>query len=218
MRVVILGCGRVGSELAKMLVRDGHEVTVIDLKPEAFSRLGENFLGETVIGTGIDPDTLIRAGIQKADVFAAVTEGDNRNIMSALVAKTLFNVKQVLIRCYDPNRTSIYRELGLETICPTLVGAAELYKVIAQGVPLNSMSIDGGQHQVVEWVMDEKQAGRKIRSLSIPEEATVGALIRDGAASMPLSDTALRPGDRLIIVVKTEAIGKVHAMMNGDES
>ena len=105
MRVVILGCGRVGSELAKMLVRDGHQVAVIDLKPEAFRRLGSAFSGEIIVGTGIDPDTLIRAGIQQCDVFAACTEGDNRNIMSALVAKKMFEVKTVLVRIYDPRRT-----------------------------------------------------------------------------------------------------------------
>ena len=215
MRAVVLGCGRVGSELAKMLERDGHHVSVIDLKPEAFRRLPSGFKGEIVVGTGIDPDTLIRAGIQQCDVFASVTEGDNRNIMSALVAKRMFNVSNVLVRIYDPRRTSIYRELGLETICPTLVGAAEFYKVIAHGEPMLSMSVDGGQHQVVEWLIDEKHAGVKIRSLPIPEDATVASLIRDGSASVPMSDTVLKEGDRLIVLVRTSAMGDMRAIMNG---
>ena len=215
MRVVILGCGRVGSELARMLSGDGHQVAVIDLKTEAFRRLGSAFKVETIVGTGIDPDTLIRAGIQQCDVFAACTEGDNRNIMSALVAKKMFEVKTVLVRIYDPRRTEIYRETGLETICPTLVGAAEFYKVIAHGDPMVSMSVDGGQHQIVEWLLGDDHGGQKIRSLRIPDDATVAALIRDGNAAVPLSDTVLQAGDRLIILTKTTGIGEMRALMNG---
>jgi len=213
MNAVILGCGRVGSELAKMLAADGNHVTVVDLKAEAFRRLGGNFSGGTIVGTGIDPDTLIRAGIQEADVFAAVTEGDNRNIMSALVAKRMFNVSKVLVRIYDPRRTSIYQETGLETICPTLVGAAEFYKVIAQGEPMLSMSVNGGQHQVIEWLLTESQAGRKIRALRIPDDASIAALIRDGNLSVPLADTVVATGDRLIVLVKTTAMNAMHAVM-----
>ncbi|MBA2679728.1 MAG: TrkA family potassium uptake protein [Ktedonobacteraceae bacterium] len=123
MKIVILGCGRVGSTLATMMDREGHEVSVVDYSNDAFQRLDPSFGGETVVGNGVDEDVLIRAGIKEADAFAAVTNGDNRNIMASQIAKEIFHVKKVVCRIYDPMRQSTYNELGLETICPTVVGA-----------------------------------------------------------------------------------------------
>ncbi|MGZ3609430.1 MAG: potassium channel family protein [Ktedonobacteraceae bacterium] len=123
MKIVILGCGRVGSTLATMLDQSGHEVSVIDYSSEAFQRLSPDFKGETIPGNGVDEEILIRAGIKEADAFAAVTNGDNRNIMASQIAKEIFKVKKVMCRIYDPIREETYRELGMETICPTKVGA-----------------------------------------------------------------------------------------------
>ena len=123
MRVVIMGCGRVGSQLAARLDREGHEVSVIDANQKALRRLPDDFGGHTVVGTGIDEDVLRAAGIEQADAFVAVTEGDNRNIMAAQVAREIFRVPEVVARIYDPVREEIYRGLGLDTICPTkLIG------------------------------------------------------------------------------------------------
>jgi len=121
MRIVIMGCGRVGSQLAVQLSREGHEVSVVDMTQKSFQRLPEDFRGLTVIGTGIDEDVLRAAGIEGADAFVAVTEGDNRNIMAAQVAREIFGVPEVVARIYDAGREAIYRELGLDTICPTTV-------------------------------------------------------------------------------------------------
>ena len=121
MKIVIMGCGRVGSRLATQLDREGHAVSVIDVNPRQFKRLGENFSGNTIIGTGIDEDVLRSAGIDGADAFIAVTEGDNRNIMASQVAKEIFGVPEVITRIYDPVRNKIYRGLGLDTVCPTLI-------------------------------------------------------------------------------------------------
>ena len=123
MKLVILGCGRVGSTLAAMMDATGHAVTVIDRNSEAFRRLGDNFQGKTLVGEGVDEDVLRRAGIEEADAFCATTEGDNRNIMASQVVKTVFNVPKVITRIYDPIREESYRELGLETVCPTVMGA-----------------------------------------------------------------------------------------------
>jgi len=123
MKIVILGCGRVGSTLATMLDQSGHEVSVIDYSSEAFQRLSPDFKGETIPGNGVDEEVLIRAGIKEADAFAAVTNGDNRNIMASQIAKEIYNVKKVMCRIYDPIREETFRELGMETICPTKVGA-----------------------------------------------------------------------------------------------
>ena len=123
MRVVILGCGRVGSTLALMLDSEGHEVAIIDRDSAAFRRLGEGFGGQAIAGIGISADVLREAGIEHASAFLAVTNGDNTNIMAAQIAKVLFRVPRVMARIYDPLRAEIYREVGIETLCITTLGA-----------------------------------------------------------------------------------------------
>jgi len=130
MRVVILGCGRTGSYLAKMLVAEGHQVTVIDKDSASFARLGRDFPGDLVVGTGIDEDVLRQAGIEQAEAFVAVTHWDNANVMAAQVAKEIFGVPRVICRIYDPLRNEIYSALRLETICPTLWGATRVKEVL----------------------------------------------------------------------------------------
>jgi trk system potassium uptake protein TrkA len=119
MKAVIMGCGRVGARVAGLLDHTGNEVTVIDVDSKSFRRLPSGFGGETIIGTGIDEDVLRRAGIEDADAFIAVTNGDNRNIMAAQVARLIFGVPEVVCRIYDPVREDTYRRLGLTTVCPT---------------------------------------------------------------------------------------------------
>ena len=126
MNVVIVGCGRVGSTLAASLDRAGHTVSIVDQDSQAFARLPDEFHGHTIVGTGIDEDVLRRAGADRADAFAAVMTADNRNIMAAQVAKHVFNVQRVVCRIYDPLREETYRALGLETICPTTIGAEQI--------------------------------------------------------------------------------------------
>jgi len=123
MNVVIVGCSRLGARLASVLDKRGHTVSVIDVNPVSFSRLREGFSGETVIGTGIDEDVLLEARIDRADMFIAATNGDNRNIMSSQMAKNTFGVKQVLCRIYDPVRAEAFGKLGVTTICPTVTVA-----------------------------------------------------------------------------------------------
>ncbi len=119
MNFVILGSGRVGSRLATLLDKMGHQVAIIDKNADAFKRLPMSFKGQSIIGVGIDEDVLKSAGIEQADVFAAVTNGDNTNIMASQIAKEVFQVKRVIARIYDPIREATYHALGLETICPT---------------------------------------------------------------------------------------------------
>ena len=120
MKVVIVGCSRLGARLATILDGQGNDVTVIDVDSLAFRRLPESFGGSTVIGTGIDEDVLLSAGIDRTDVFIASTNGDNRNIMAAQLALNAFGVRRVLCRIYDPVRAGAYRNLGIDTICPTV--------------------------------------------------------------------------------------------------
>lgn len=131
MKVVILGCGRLGAHLARRLDREGHWVTVIDRNSEAFARLGSDFRGTMVLGTGIDEDILRRAGIESADAFVAVTNGDNTNAMASEIAKLVFKVPRVVARLYDPVREDTYHTLGLmETVCPTTIGSDKIHEIV----------------------------------------------------------------------------------------
>jgi trk system potassium uptake protein TrkA len=126
--VIIMGCGRVGARLAQMMTRAGHEVTIMDIKSSAFSRLGADYRGTTILGNGIDQEVLKRAGIERADAFVAATQGDNRNIMASQIAKHVFGVKRVVTRIYDPLRSDTFAALGLQAISPTIIGANAFYE------------------------------------------------------------------------------------------
>jgi trk/ktr system potassium uptake protein len=141
MRLLILGCGRVGATLANIMNKDGHEVTVIDLNSDAFERLGSDFEGTTIVGDGMDEDVLIRAGIEDAQAFAAVTNGDNRNIMAAQIARHTFGVPKVICRIYDPIRQETYNALGLESISPTVVGAKLIKTALLNDAPRSKSAV-----------------------------------------------------------------------------
>jgi len=137
MNVVVMGCGRVGARVASILDNNGHRVTVVDTDAQAFRRLANEFSGDTIIGTGIDEDILRSAGIEQAHAFVAVTNGDNRNIMAAQVARQIFDVAEVIVRIYDPVREDTYRRLGLTTVCPTTtISALIMDQVVGAGEPL----------------------------------------------------------------------------------
>lgn len=130
MNIIIVGCGRVGAFLARDLDRAGHNVTIVDRNQESFGRLGHDFSGTMILGTGIDEEVLRRAGIETADMFVAVTNGDNTNAMSAQVAKYLFHVPKVVARLYDPIREETYKTLGLETVSPTTIGVEKIKETL----------------------------------------------------------------------------------------
>ena len=131
MRIVIMGCGRLGVYLARHLDAEGHDVTVIDRSSDSFARLGSEFHGTMVLGTGIDEDVMRRAGIERADAFVAVSNGDNTNAMAAEIAKLVFKVPRVVARLYDPVREDTYHTLGLmETICPTVMASEKIHEIV----------------------------------------------------------------------------------------
>ncbi len=130
MKLVIVGCGRVGATVASMMVVAGHKVAVVDTNPKSFDRLGTNFPGEMILGNGIDADVLREAGIEEADGFASLTNGDNRNIMAAQIAREIFHVPKVITRINDPIRADVFGELGLKAICPTLTGAEAIHRML----------------------------------------------------------------------------------------
>lgn len=123
MRIVIMGCGRVGAQIAGLLEDEGHDITILDIDTYSFRRLPPDFKGTALLGNGIDEDVLKRAGIEEADVFVAMTQGDNRNVMAAQIAKHIFNVPRVISRIYDPLRQELYDTLGIEAFSPTTIFA-----------------------------------------------------------------------------------------------
>jgi trk system potassium uptake protein TrkA len=149
MKIIIMGCGRRGAELAALMDREGHEVTVMDVDTAAFSFLPDSFEGTKIVGNGIDENTLRRAGIEQADAFVATTRGDNRNVMAAQMAKHIFNVPRVITLVHDPIREEMYRSLGLRTVSPTRVVARFLKEALEveetpEGVPASSASPESG--------------------------------------------------------------------------
>jgi trk system potassium uptake protein TrkA len=133
MNIIIIGCGRVGAQLASLLDAEGHKITILDINGHSFRRLPPNFSGTALLGDGTDPEVLKKAGIQEAEAFVAVTEGDNRNVMAAQVARHIFNIQRVICRIYDPLRRDIYELLGIEAISPTTIFAQILKdKILGQ--------------------------------------------------------------------------------------
>jgi trk/ktr system potassium uptake protein len=206
MKYVIVGCGRVGSQLAKLLASERHDVVVVDENPAAFKRLGARFPGRVEVGTGIDYDVLKRAGAEDADGFIAVTDGDNRNVMAALIAQRMFHIKKIVARIYDPPRGQIYRELGIETVCPTTMGA----KVIRDrllNMPFESMpSFDYGSISTLSLIVPKSLAGTCVSELEEDGRVRIAALRRLGAVTIPSRDLALQEKDEIRAIVAPEAL------------
>jgi len=207
MRYLIVGCGRVGSALAKLLDADGHEVIVVDQNPAAFKRLGSKFKGHEVVGTGIDYDVLKRAGAAAADGFVAVTDGDNRNIMAALIAQRMFKIKRIVARIYDPPRGQMYRDLGIQTVVPTTVGA-KLIRDTLMDLPWDSLqSFDFGKVTSLSAIVTAEDAGKHVGEIERPGLIRIAAIRRDTAGVMVASnDLVLQAGDEINAIVAPEAI------------
>ncbi|MHB9145068.1 MAG: potassium channel family protein [Symbiobacteriia bacterium] len=213
MYVVIVGCGAVGSRLARTLSREGHDIVVIDSNPEAFKSLGTGFNGSTVAGTGIDEDVLRKAGIGQADALAAVTNNDNTNIMTAQVAKEIFGVQRVMARIFDPDREYVYHELGLETISPTAVGVERIKNALLADGCQRQMGLGAeGEVQVVEIRVPASAAGRTVQELELTGKCVVGAVLRHEHAKVPFPDFAVQEGDRVLATIRTDYLKKVREL------
>lgn len=206
MFVVIVGCGRVGSQLATLLSAEGHNVVIIDREPKAFRRLGTVFNGVTIVGNGFDEEVLREAGIEKADAFAALTDLDNTNIMSAQVAKSIFKVPRVVARLYNPEREQTYQKLGLEIICGTTIVANQIRNKILQKYFTSHLTLGKNEIEVIEFRAGEKINGKSIAEIEIPGEMRISSLIRDSSALIPIGETAVETGDLLVAAVKATSL------------
>jgi trk system potassium uptake protein TrkA len=208
MYVIIVGCGRVGSELAKLLASEGHNVVIIDKSRDSFGRLGGTFNGLTMVGNGFDLGLLKQVGIEKADAFCAVTNGDNTNLISAQVAKKIFKVPKVLARVYDPQRAHIYAALGLDIISGTILFAAMLRDKIIES-RFSSYLIETKELGVLEIEVKDNLAGKTIQDINIPGEFLVVAIRRLQGIILPEPTTVLKAKDDLMAVVKVASLEKV---------
>jgi trk system potassium uptake protein TrkA len=211
MRYLIVGCGRVGSTLAKLLTTEGNEVTVVDENPAAFKRLGHHFTGRVEVGTGIDYDVLKRAGADSADGFIAVTDGDNRNVMAALIAQRMFKIPKIVARIYDPPRGQLYRELGIETVCPTTIGA-KIIRDRLLNMPFETIpSFDFGKVSSLSVTVGSEYAGRRPAEIESQGRIRIAAIRRGGAVMIPSENDTLVPGDEINAIVAPEALSQFAA-------
>lgn len=212
MYVIVVGCGRVGSQLATLLSAEGHDVVVIDNDPNSFKRLGATFNGVTLVGEGFDEEVIKKAGIEKADAFAAVTHFDNTNIMAAQVAKQIFKVPRVIARLYNPDRQLTYQRLGLEIVCGTTLVAAIIKNRLAQNNITSHLIFGQGEVEIVEFQASKKIRGKKAAELEILHEFTISCILRDKKAFIPLRETIIEEGDVLISTIKTTSLPKIKAL------
>ncbi len=204
MHVVVVGCGRVGAGVARTLEEGGHSVAVIDRRPKAFERLPDDFGGRTIVGVGFDRDRLISAGIEEATALAAVTNGDNSNILVARVARETFGIERVVARIYDPRRARIYERLGIPTIATVEWATERVLQRVEPDRP-NSEWIDASAKVLlVERPVTPAWAGKKVVDLDVLGHARIAAITRLGQGSVAGPDTVLQDGDVL------------HVMLNGD--
>ena len=216
MRYLIVGCGRVGSALAKLLDADGHEIIVVDENPAAFKRLGQKFKGHVVVGTGIDYDVLKRAGAGTADGFVAVTDGDNRNIMAALIAQRMFKIKRVICRIYDPPRGQMYREMGIETVIPTTLGAKLIRDTLMEAPWDPAHSFDFGKVTSLSATVTAADAGKRVSDLEKPGMIRIGAVRRESTGVVvATNDLVLEEGDEINAIVAPEAISEFTQKFHG---
>jgi len=208
MYVIIVGCGRVGSELAKLLTGEGHKVVVIDRNQTSFERLGRTFNGLTLVGNGFDLELLKSAGITQANAFCAVTNGDNTNLVAAQVAKKIFNVPKVIARVYDPKRANVYKALGLDIISGTILFASMLRDKIVES-RFSSYLIESGELGVLEMEAGKDLKGKLISQINIAGELIVATIRRVNGIIIPEPNTKVEEGDILLAVVKTNKLDKI---------
>jgi len=211
--VVIVGCGRVGSSLGRELIGGGHTVAVIDRKPEAFTRLGEDFAGQKISGIGFDHDTLIKAGIEKAGAVAAVTNGDNSNILVARVAREKFGIERVVARIYDPKRAEIYERLGIATVATVKWTAERILRRILPDAPAVEWTDPSAKVVVIERELPESQMGKRVLGIDT-KSARIVAIRRLGAAMIPNADTVVQQGDVAYVSVEIASLSEFDALLH----
>jgi trk system potassium uptake protein TrkA len=198
--IVIMGCGRVGASLALQLAPLDHTISVIDQDPVAFRRLGDHFPGNQIKGIGFDRETLIEAGIEQAGAFAAVSSGDNSNIIAARVARETFGVQRVVARIYDPKRAEVYERLGIPTVATVPWTSARLLKAVLGETTAEAWRDPSGAVALVAVAPHEGWIGKSILDFEAATGTRAALLTRFGTGQLPLPSTLIQSGDTLHVV------------------
>lgn len=217
MRVIVMGCGRVGEQLSLLLMKEGHQVTVIDMNSHALARLGPDFKGSKVLGVGFDQEVLISAGIETADAFAATSSSDNANIIAARIARNHFHVPRVVARLYDPRRAEIYQRLGLLTISSTTWGAERIRELLSHSDLDPILTFGSGEVCLLTFETPYHLVGKMVKHLMVAGEIQVIAITRKGHAFIPHAGTGLHEGDLLHLGVLASAMHRVRIFLGLDE-
>jgi trk system potassium uptake protein TrkA len=213
MKVIIMGCGRVGSQVSLLLARQGHDVIVIDHDANALSKLGTDFKGRVVRGVGFDRNVLIEAGVETAESFVAASASDNANIVAARIARNIFRVPRVVARLYDPVRAEIYQRLGLTTISSTAWGAERIVEVITHNdLDVLNVFSDGGT-TMIRVESPARLNGQRVAQMNIPGEVSVTAITRSDHTFIPVSGTEFQEGDILYLAVIPSAMDRLEEML-----
>ena len=207
--VIIVGCGRVGSQLATLLTNSGHNVCVVDRDAEAFANLERSFNGATVQGIGFDEETLIKAGIEECDVVVAATQLDNTNLMTAEVARRIFGVPHVIARLYNPEHERAYLQLGLDYVCGTSLVAEEFFAKVNSGVGQHLHSF--GDFEILEFSLNLRRVSKdSIRTSDLERDHGIRIIAferSDGSSSsIPTKDSVLYNGDTVLACVRYDLI------------
>ncbi|BEL11965.1 TrkA family potassium uptake protein [Actinoplanes sichuanensis] len=215
MHVVIMGCGRLGSTLAQKLDAQGHQVAVIDRDAEAFRRLGDGFGGVTVNGIGFDRDVMRAAGVERADAFAAVSSGDNSNIISARLARETFGVSRVVARIYDSRRAQVYERLGIPTIATIRWAADRMYRFLVPDQRVEVFRDPTSVVSIVETPLHRDWIGRTVKSLEDRTGSRVAYMARFGLGMLAQQSTVLQDGDQVYMLVTDETVDQVLDVAQG---
>lgn len=213
MRIIVVGCGRLGAGLARTLAERGHAVAVVDPDPAAFARLGDAFGGEAVTGSALDRDTLVRAGIERADGLAAVTGSDAVNVVVARAARQVFRTPRAVARLADPQEAALYQRLGVPTIAPTGWGIHRIAELLVYSELEPILSLGDGEVDLVEVAAPPHLVGRTVRDLTIPGEARVVAITRGGRTWLPTAGAVFEAGDRLHLAVVAASADRLKALL-----
>jgi trk system potassium uptake protein TrkA len=213
MKIIVIGCGRVGAGLAQTLSQRAHQVTVVDSNPDTFERLGRSFKGQTVEGIGFDRDVLKQAGIERADGLAAVTSSDETNVVTAQVARQMFHVPRVVARLYDRRQAEIYERLGLQTIALTTWGVNRIADLLCYSRLDPVFSIGSGDMDLIRLDIPPLLAGHKVDELALPGEALVVSITRRGHSFVPTLGALFERGDIVHLAVASTAIEHLNKLL-----
>ncbi|WP_346387225.1 TrkA family potassium uptake protein [Nocardioides sp.] len=214
MHVVIMGCGRVGSTLARSLEERNHTVSVIDSEPDAFRRLGPDFNGDKVTGYGFDQEVLAKAGIRRADAFAAVSSGDNSNIIAARVARETFGIQQVVARIYDPGRAEVYQRLGITTVATVKWTADQILRRIQPAGAEPDFRDPSGTIRVDQVPAPEQWVGHRTVDFQMQSSCRIAWIDRLGEGTLPTRESVIQEGDLLHLVMREENAARAYKVID----